>query len=97
VKPLDEELLAEICGKYSRVITLEDGVIMGGAGSAVLEWMMDNNIRDVEVTRMGLPDHFVEHGTQLELHNEVGLGPDGIFSTALRVMGKQAHAEAEIV
>lgn len=93
VKPLDDELLMDVCRNYSKVITLEDGVVMGGAGSAVLEWMMDNNIHNVEVVRMGLPDRFVEHGTQLELHNEIGLGPDGIFSTALQFLGKRAHVE----
>lgn len=93
VKPLDDELLIDLCRNYHKVITLEDGVIMGGAGSAVLEWMMDNKVHNVEVLRMGLPDRFVDHGTPRELYDEIGLGPDGIFATALTFMGKQAHVE----
>ncbi len=65
-KPLDGELLAEVAARFSRVITIEDGVRIGGFGSAVLEWMNDHG-HTISVTRMGLPDEFVEHGTVPEL------------------------------
>ncbi len=72
VKPLDEELLTEVAGKFDTVITIEDGVRMGGFGSAVLEWMADSGY-PVAVRRMGLPDEFVEHGTVQELRAITGL------------------------
>lgn len=61
LKPLDEELLKEVGERFQKIITIEDGVRNGGMGSAVLEWMDDHGYRP-EILRMGLPDHFVEHG-----------------------------------
>lgn len=80
VKPLDEELLHEIFGKFNKVITVEDGCLMGGFGSAVLEWMVDNDYQ-AQVKRLGIPDRIVEHGDQLELHIECGFDPSGIAQT----------------
>jgi 1-deoxy-D-xylulose-5-phosphate synthase len=80
VKPLDEELLHEIFGKFSKVITVEDGCLMGGFGSAVLEWMVDKGYQ-AQVKRLGIPDRIVEHGDQLELHKECGFDPAGIADT----------------
>ncbi|WP_215225387.1 1-deoxy-D-xylulose-5-phosphate synthase [Echinicola shivajiensis] len=77
VKPLDESLLHEVFGKFNKVITVEDGCLMGGFGSAVLEWMMDHNYQ-AQVKRLGIPDEVIEHGTQMELHKECGFDPDGI-------------------
>jgi 1-deoxy-D-xylulose-5-phosphate synthase len=94
VKPLDGELLTEVTSRFDKVITIEDGVLMGGAGSAVVEWIMDQGIRNVQVVRLGLPDHFVEHGTQRQLHDEVGIGPNGILNAALALMGREAQIEA---
>ena len=71
-KPLDGEILAEVAGKFSTVITIEDGVRMGGFGTAVLEWMADRGC-PVSIRRMGLPDEFVEHGTVPELRAIVRL------------------------
>lgn len=72
LKPLDDRMLEDIGQRFSRIITVEDGVRMGGMGSAVTEWMEDHGL-DVHVTRMGLPDHFVEHGAVGELMKIVGL------------------------
>jgi 1-deoxy-D-xylulose-5-phosphate synthase len=69
VKPLDEQLLHKICKQYDKIITVEDGCIMGGMGSAILEFMADNNYRNA-VTRLGMPDEFIEHGSQDELYAE---------------------------
>ncbi|GAB5537121.1 MAG: 1-deoxy-D-xylulose-5-phosphate synthase [Rubricoccaceae bacterium] len=95
VKPLDHELLSDVFATHSRVITIEDGVRDGGAGSAVLEWAADNNaLVGTQVVRLGLPDHYIEHGTQRQLHDEVGIGPDGIERAALELVGAEATAEA---
>ncbi len=72
VKPLDESLLDEAARSCRHIITIEDGVRAGGFGSAVLEWISDHGF-DAKVTRLGLPDAFVEHGTADELHHIVGL------------------------
>ena len=77
VKPLDEELLHEIFGKFKKVVTIEDGCLMGGFGSAVLEWMVDNGY-SAQVKRLGIPDDVIEHGEQIELHRECGFDPEGI-------------------
>jgi 1-deoxy-D-xylulose-5-phosphate synthase len=70
-KPIDEMLLHEVFGKFKHVVTLEDGCIMGGMGSAVLEFMADHGYQ-AQVKRLGIPDHFIEHGTQKELYAECG-------------------------
>jgi 1-deoxy-D-xylulose-5-phosphate synthase len=70
-KPIDEMLLHEVFGKFKHVITIEDGSIMGGMGSAVLEFMADHGYQ-AQVKRLGIPDHFIEHGTQKELYTECG-------------------------
>lgn len=76
-KPLDTELLEDISDRFKRVVTVEDAQREGGFGSAVLEWMSDNN-KDVKVQRIGLPDHFVEHGTVNELKVIAGIDNDMI-------------------
>lgn len=77
MKPLDENLLQLIGSKFKKIITIEDGVIEGGFGSAVLEFMMDNHF-DVNVKRLGVPDKFIEHGSPEELYASIGLDVEGI-------------------
>ena len=77
LKPLDEELLHQIAKKYKNIITIEDGVIEGGFGSAVLEFLSDN-MYNVNVNRLGLPDKFIEHGTPDELYTMLKLDTNGI-------------------
>ncbi|MBS1531297.1 MAG: 1-deoxy-D-xylulose-5-phosphate synthase [Bacteroidetes bacterium] len=84
-KPLDETLLHEVFRKFSKVITVEDGCLEGGVGSAVLEFMSDNNY-NAEVGRLGIPDHFVEHGEQPELWAECAYDAAAI-AAAVRKMG----------
>ena len=79
LKPLDEEMLHEIGRKFQRIITIEDGVRNGGMGSAVMEWMEDHGYHPV-VKRLGLPDHFVEHGTIAQLQAIVGLDKESIIN-----------------
>jgi len=78
VKPLDEALLHEVFQKYSKVITVEDGCIEGGMGTAILEFMADNNYNS-RVVRLGIPDHVIEHGEQPELWAECGFDAAGII------------------
>lgn len=77
LKPLDENILHEVADRFDRVITVEDGVRCGGLGSAVIEWMADHGYSP-HVTRLGLPDHFVEHGSVAELRHIVGIDKDAI-------------------
>ena len=80
VKPLDENLLKEVAAKFKHVITVEDGVREGGFGSAVIEWMEDKG-QHLDIVRLGLPDHFVEHGTVAQLQSIVGIDAEGIRRT----------------
>ncbi len=80
VKPLDEDLLHEIFKTFDKVITIEDGTLMGGFGSAILEFMSENSY-SVPLKRLGIPDIFVEQGTPEELQALCGYGPQGIFNT----------------
>ncbi len=77
VKPIDTECLHSIFRNFENVITIEDGVISGGFGSAVLEFMSDNNYK-ANVKRLGVPDAFIDHGSQQELYKECGFDPDSI-------------------
>lgn len=85
VKPLDEKMLHEVFSKFKKVITVEDGSIQGGFGSAVIEFMADNNYQ-AEVKRLGIPDAVIEHGEQIELHRECGFDPDGIERAVLAML-----------
>lgn len=80
VKPLDEKILHEVGKTFDKVITIEDGVIQGGFGSAVLEFFADNGYR-VQTKRLGIPDTFVEHGTPDELYSMLGLDTEGIANS----------------
>ena len=79
LKPLDEEMLHEIGRKFQRIVTIEDGVRNGGMGSAVMEWMEDHGYHPV-VKRLGLPDHFVEHGTVAQLQAIAGIDKESIIN-----------------
>lgn len=89
VKPLDGDLLHEVFSKFKKVITVEDGCLMGGFGSAVLEWMMDHGYQ-AQVKRLGIPDDIIEHGEQIELHRECGFDPEGIAAT-VRSLVEHVH------
>ena len=78
VKPLDTEMLGHIGKNFNKVITIEDGILAGGAGSAVMEFMSDGGY-DTRVVRMGIEDHFVQHGSVDELYRICGLDEDSIY------------------
>lgn len=85
-KPLDEELLHSIFKKFNKIITVEDGCLMGGFGSAILEFMTDHNYH-AKVIRLGIPDEIIEHGEQLELHKQCSYDPEGIAEAVRSVIG----------
>ncbi len=82
VKPLDEELLHDVFKKYSMIVTVEDGCLMGGFGSAIIEFMADHGYH-AKVKRLGIPDKVIEHGEPLQLHQECGFDPESIVKSIL--------------
>src|SRR6201997_878277 len=85
VKPLDEQMLHEIFATHKKVITIEDGCLQGGFGSAVIEFMNDNNY-NAQVKRLGIADEFIEHGEPKELYDEVGLSAAAIAAEAIKLI-----------
>lgn len=85
VKPLDERMLHEIFSIYRKIITVEDGCLQGGFGSAILEFMADHNYH-AEVRRLGIPDQVVEHGEQYELQEESGFDVKGIERAVVEML-----------
>ena len=79
-KPIDEDMLHEVFAKFNKIITLEDGTIVGGFGSAVLEFMNAHGYK-ADVKIMGIPDRLVEHGTPKQLYDEIGIDANGIAAT----------------
>ncbi len=85
VKPLDEEMLHEVFSKHTKIITVEDGVIQGGMGSAILEFMAAHNYK-ADVTMLGMPDKVIEHGEQDELYAECGYDAEAIVAASKKVV-----------
>jgi 1-deoxy-D-xylulose-5-phosphate synthase len=83
LKPIDEELLKEIAENYTYLITVENGVITGGMGSAVLEFLAAHHYTDIHVRRLGIKDEFVTHGTINELRHLCGIDEDGILEAIM--------------
>lgn len=87
LKPLDEALLDEVASRYQHVITVEDGVVNGGFGSAVLEYFADHEY-SVKVKRIGIPNLFATHGTQEELYHLYGMDAEGIYNAITAILKK---------
>ena len=87
-KPLDENLLEIIANKYEKIITIEDGTMIGGIGSAIEDWIIEKGYKGKEVYKMGLPDAFIEHGTQQELYRMLEIDSEGIFQK-IKTIDKQ--------
>lgn len=83
LKPLDEEILQEVGQRFTRIVTAEDGVLKGGMGAAVLEYMADHGFTP-RVARVGIPDNFVEHGAVKELHRICSMDEEGIIKALKR-------------
>jgi 1-deoxy-D-xylulose-5-phosphate synthase len=88
VKPLDEQLLHEVFSRFSKIITVEDGTVKGGFGSAVLEFMADNKY-NAEVKMLGIPDEIIEHGSPKELHRECGFDAQAIADAVRSMMNEK--------
>jgi 1-deoxy-D-xylulose-5-phosphate synthase len=85
LKPIDETLLHEICTNYKTIITVEDGTIIGGLGSAVMEFAMKNEYF-LKIVRLGIPDAFIEQGTLAQLHKDCGFDKEGIINTIKKTL-----------
>lgn len=94
VKPIDEEMLHEVFGKYQAIVTVEDGTTVGGFGSAVLEFMAAHGY-SAKVKMLGIPDRLVEHGTLKELHRECGYDAEGIAAAVRELVSNGALQEAK--
>jgi 1-deoxy-D-xylulose-5-phosphate synthase len=88
VKPLDQDLLHEVFGKYKKVITVEDGCLQGGFGSAIIEFMVEHGY-SARVKRLGIPDRFIEHGTQPELYAECGFDTGAIIRSVRQLIDNE--------
>jgi 1-deoxy-D-xylulose-5-phosphate synthase len=87
VKPLDEEMLHEVFTNYGKIITVEDGTVVGGVGAAILEFMAKHNYK-ATIKILGIPDRIVEHGSQKELHRECNYDTEAIMEAARSFMGE---------
>lgn len=87
VKPIDEDLLEEVRLRFQNIITLEDGALVGGFGTAVLEYFCSKT-QMPQVVRLGIPDRFVDHGSPAELYRECGIDSEGIKATAIELVNK---------
>jgi len=88
VKPLDRSLLHEIFSNFNKIITIEDGCVMGGFGSAIAEFMIDNGYMG-QIKRLGIPDEVIEHGEQAELHKECGFDVEGICDAVRNIIDQE--------
>ncbi len=88
LKPIDTDLLYEVASSHSKIVTVEDGTMTGGLGSAVLEYLSDNKFSDIEVERIGLPDSFVTHGSIPELTRLCGTDAEGIYQKVSKLLKK---------
>ncbi|MBP1616974.1 MAG: dxs [Bacteroidetes bacterium] len=88
LKPIDTALLHEVASRHSKIVTVEDGVVTGGLGSAVLEYLADNKFNNIDVERIGLPDSFVTHGSIPELTKLCGIDQEGIYQKLLQMLTK---------
>ncbi|MCH2229085.1 MAG: 1-deoxy-D-xylulose-5-phosphate synthase [Crocinitomicaceae bacterium] len=94
VKPIDETMLHEVFSKFDKVITVEDGCLMGGFGSAVIEFMVDQ-LYTAEIVRLGIPDEYIHHGTQQELWEDCGFDTKSIVKTIKTMLNLEIKTEKE--
>jgi 1-deoxy-D-xylulose-5-phosphate synthase len=92
LKPLDEELLHQVFGKFKNIVTVEDGCLQGGFGSAVLEFMADHGYQ-ANIRRLGIPDRIIEHGEPEQLYRECGYDAEGIAEACFILLEHQVNSE----
>ena len=95
VKPIDETMLHEVFTKFDKIITVEDGCLMGGFGSAVIEFMADQRY-SAKVVRLGIPDAYIQHGTQKELWDECGFDTNAIVKTVKEMLNMSVESVADL-
>jgi len=93
VKPLDEEMLHEVFLRYSKIVTVEDGTVIGGVGAAILEFMAAHSYK-ADIKILGIPDRLVEHGTLKELHAECGYDASGIVAAVKSLVQQNQFVQA---
>jgi 1-deoxy-D-xylulose-5-phosphate synthase len=86
VKPLDEDLILELSDKCKQILTVEEQVLQGGFGSAILELLADEGLSDIQISRLGIPDEFVKHGSQEILLDKYGLNKSGIINRVMEML-----------
>ena len=96
VKPIDEIILHEVFSKFKKIITVEDGCLMGGFGSAVIEFMADQKY-SAEIVRLGIEDKYIHHGTQEELWEDAGFDVNAIVKTVKEMLQLQTIISAKTV
>jgi 1-deoxy-D-xylulose-5-phosphate synthase len=99
IKPLDYEMLEETAERFNTIFTLEENALIGGFGSSVAEYLSDKNLK-INIVRIGLPDKFIDHGTQEELHHLLEIDPEGInqkVSCALHDFKEKKNKNAVII
>lgn len=94
IKPLDTDMLDHVAGKHSKIVTLEESSLVGGFGSSVLEYFNEKNYKN-DILRIGIPDHFIEHGTQKELHQLLKMDPESIVER-VKIFCKNKSVKREI-
>jgi 1-deoxy-D-xylulose-5-phosphate synthase len=90
LKPLDGELICHWARKTRKILTVEENVLQGGFGSAVLELLQEEGLFSVQIKRLGIPDLFVEHGPQALLRSKYGIDENGIFEKAMEMVGQES-------
>lgn len=90
IKPLDKELILSMAKKIKKIVTVEENVLAGGFGSAILELFNENNIMNIALKRIGIDDVFVEHGSQAILRNKYGIDKEAIYKAALSLVNEEA-------
>ncbi|HFS67895.1 MAG TPA: 1-deoxy-D-xylulose-5-phosphate synthase, partial [Flavobacteriia bacterium] len=86
LKPLDENLMHQIAKNFTEILTIEDGTIVGGLGTTIIDFLQENNFHNVQVKKLGIPDQFIEHGTTKELYKQVGLDINSIKKTIDKIL-----------
>jgi len=96
IKPLDKNLILDLINKNEKAFTLEENSLIGGFGSALSEFLMDENIKKVQLTRIGIPDRFITHGKTPILHKQIGLDSESITDLILRKVNQKIHDEKKV-
>ena len=97
VKPLDRALILEAALRTGNLVTVEENALQGGFGSAVLELLAEEGVFDVRIKRIGIPDRFIEHGSQAQLRKDLGLDADGIAATVEAFLARRVRQEAPLL